>query len=61
VLPEDLGERVMIGDRGAHALGATLGTAVVAGNGRAGLLAHAVAVVAAAVCGDRVSELARSL
>lgn len=61
VLPEDLGERVMIGDTGAHALGATLGTAVVAGNGRAGLLAHAVAVVAAAVCGDRVSELARSL
>ncbi|MEU6068055.1 MULTISPECIES: hypothetical protein [Streptomyces] len=61
VLPEDLGERVMIGDTGAHALGATLGAAVVAGNGRVGLLAHAVAVVAAAVCGDRVSEPARSL
>lgn len=61
VLPEDLGERMMIGDAGAHALGATLGAAVVAGNGRAGLLAHAVAVVAAAVSGDRVSELARSL
>ncbi|MGJ5750542.1 hypothetical protein FB563_5159 [Streptomyces puniciscabiei] len=58
VLPDDLGERVMIGDTGAHALGAALGAAVVAGNGRAGLLAHAVAVVAAAVHGDRVSAWA---
>jgi hypothetical protein len=33
----------------------------VAGNGRAGLLAHAVAVVAAAVQGDRVTALAREL
>ncbi|MET9385092.1 hypothetical protein ABZY09_29470 [Streptomyces sp. NPDC002928] len=61
VLPDDLGERVMIGDAGAHALGAVLGAAVVAANGRAGLAAHAAAVVAAAVCGDRVSEAARSL
>lgn len=56
VLPDDLGERTMIGDAGAHALGAALGAAVVAGNGRAGLVAHV-----AAVCGDRVSELARTL
>ncbi|MGW4491933.1 hypothetical protein [Streptomyces sp. NPDC004376] len=61
VLPEDLGERAMIGDTGAHALGAALGTAVVAANGRAGLLAHAVAVVAATVYGDRVSDWARAL
>ncbi|WP_217242294.1 hypothetical protein [Streptomyces sp. AC555_RSS877] len=61
VLPDDLGERAMIGDTGAHALGAALGAAVVAGNGRAGLLAHAAAVVAAAVYGDRVSEVARSV
>ncbi len=59
VLPDDLGERAMIGDTGAHALGAALGAAVVAGNGRAGLVAHAAAVVAAAVYGDKVSELAR--
>ncbi|MEV7073386.1 hypothetical protein [Streptomyces sp. NPDC093990] len=58
VLPDDLGERVMIGDVGAHALGAALGTAVVAANGRVGLLVHAAAVVAAAVCGDQVSRAA---
>ncbi|EDY58589.2 conserved hypothetical protein [Streptomyces sviceus ATCC 29083] len=58
VLPDDLSERVMIGDVGAHALGAALGAAVVAGNGRAGLLVHAAAVVAAAVGGDQVSRVA---
>ncbi|WP_411151890.1 hypothetical protein [Streptomyces sp. A30] len=61
VLPDDLGERTMIGDTGAHALGAALGAAAVLGNGRAGLLAHAAAVVAAAVYGGRVSEVARSV
>ncbi|WP_229816035.1 hypothetical protein [Streptomyces lucensis] len=61
VLPDDLRERVMLGDAGAHALGAALGTAVVARNRGAGLLAHAVAVVAAAACGDRVTAWARSL
>ncbi|MFJ1975085.1 hypothetical protein ACIO93_41405 [Streptomyces sp. NPDC087903] len=59
VLPDDVGERVMIGDTGAHALGAALGAAVVAGNGRTGLLVHAVALTAAAVYGDRVSAAAR--
>ncbi|MEU6767559.1 hypothetical protein ABZ916_34275 [Streptomyces sp. NPDC046853] len=53
VLPEDVGERAMIGDAGAHALGAVLGAAVVAGNGRVGLVAHAGAVVGAAVWGER--------
>ncbi|MEV0122891.1 hypothetical protein AB0I16_15315 [Streptomyces sp. NPDC050703] len=56
VLPDDLGERAMIGDAGAHALGAAIGTAVAAGNGRAGLVAHAVALVAAAARGDRISR-----
>ncbi|MET9904038.1 hypothetical protein [Streptomyces sp. NPDC006446] len=61
VLADDLGERAMIGDTGAHALGATLGTAVVLGNGRAGLAAHAAALVAATVLGGKVSEAARTL
>ncbi|WP_432042817.1 hypothetical protein [Streptomyces cadmiisoli] len=60
VLPGDLRERVMIGDMGAHALGALLGAAVVAGNGRAGLVAHAAAVVAAAVHGDKVGGSAHA-
>ncbi|MFF8943785.1 hypothetical protein ACF1A5_16260 [Streptomyces sp. NPDC014864] len=59
VLPDDLGERVMIGDAGAHALGAAVGTAAVVCNGRPGLVAHAAAVVAVAVFGDKVSGLAR--
>ncbi|GAB1334827.1 hypothetical protein ACE1SV_14170 [Streptomyces sp. E-15] len=58
VLPDDLGERAMLGDTGAHALGAALGAAVVAGNRRAGLLAHAVALVVAARHGDRLSAWA---
>lgn len=61
VLPDDFGELTMLGDAGAHALGAALGAAVVASNGRAGLVAHAAAVVAAAVYGDKVSGLARSV
>lgn len=60
VVTEDLGERTMIGDSGAHALGAALGVAIVAGNGRTGLAAHAAALVAAAVYGDEVSRLAGS-
>ncbi|MDN0195866.1 hypothetical protein [Streptomyces sp. S.PNR 29] len=58
VLPDDLGERAMLGDTGAHALGAALGAAVVAGSGRAGLAAHAAALVTAAAYGEKVSEAA---
>ncbi|CAL9378546.1 hypothetical protein [Streptomyces sp. enrichment culture] len=60
VLGDDLGERTMLGDLGAHALGAALGVAVVAGNGRLGLALHAAAFTAAAVNGESVSRLARS-
>ncbi len=53
VLADDLGERTMIGDAGAHALGAGLGLAVAAGCGRAGMAVHAAALIGAAVVGDR--------
>lgn len=61
VVADDLGERAMLGDAGAHALGAALGTAVALGNGRAGLAAHAVALVAAAAFGAQVSAAAVAL
>ncbi|URM91884.1 hypothetical protein LUW75_20065 [Streptomyces sp. MRC013] len=60
VLRDDLGERTMLGDTGAHALGAALGAAVAAGAGRFGLALGAAAAVAAAVGGEGVSRLARS-
>ncbi|MEU4267315.1 hypothetical protein [Streptomyces sp. NPDC026092] len=60
VLVDDLGERTMLGDTGAHALGAAVGSAIAAGNGRFGLAVHAAGLVAAAVYGDQVSDLARS-
>ncbi|WP_438294578.1 hypothetical protein [Streptomyces sp. HUAS TT7] len=48
ILADDLGERTMIGDSGAHALGAALGVAIAGGNGRTGLAVHAAALLAAA-------------
>ncbi len=61
VAGDDLGERTMLGDAGAHALGAALGLAVVTANGRRGLAAHAAGLVAAAAAGDRVSRAAAAL
>ncbi|MFI5804281.1 hypothetical protein [Streptomyces sp. NPDC051561] len=58
VLEEDLGRRTMLGDTGAHALGAGIGAAIATGNGRTGLLLHSAALVAAAACGDRISRVA---
>ncbi|GGU56221.1 hypothetical protein [Streptomyces lavendofoliae] len=60
VAADDLGERTMLGDAGAHALGAVLGTAIAAAAGRAGLAAHAAGLVAVAAYGDTVSRLAGS-
>ncbi|MGW2172278.1 hypothetical protein ACWC1C_17310 [Streptomyces sp. NPDC001705] len=61
VLPDDVAERTMLGDTGAHALGAALGVAVVAAGGRATVAAHAVALVAAAVGGELAAGPRRSL
>ncbi|WP_329180206.1 hypothetical protein [Streptomyces sp. NBC_01477] len=55
VLRDDVSERTMLGDAGAHALGAALGAAVAVANGRTGLLLHATALVAMAAAGDRIS------
>jgi hypothetical protein len=55
VLPDDLGERIMLGDCGANAVGALLGLrlASIPGRGaRAGLLA---AVVALTLASEKVS------
>jgi UDP-N-acetylmuramyl pentapeptide phosphotransferase/UDP-N-acetylglucosamine-1-phosphate transferase len=55
LLPEDLGERAMLGDAGANALGAMLGAAAARGlsrPARAGLLAG---IVALTVASERVS------
>ncbi|MEN8653156.1 hypothetical protein ABCR94_21805 [Streptomyces sp. 21So2-11] len=53
VAVDDVEQRTMLGDTGAHALGAALGVAVAAGRGRTGLVVHAAALIAAAAHGDR--------
>ncbi|GAA2808278.1 hypothetical protein [Streptomyces showdoensis] len=52
VLGDDLAEETLLGGTGAHALGAAVGAAVAAGNGRFGLAVHAAGLVAAAVYGE---------
>ncbi|MGV9328814.1 hypothetical protein [Streptosporangium sandarakinum] len=55
LLPEDLGERAMLGDAGANALGALLGLAAAATLGRPGRLAALGTVAALTAASEKVS------
>ncbi|MEJ2577641.1 MAG: hypothetical protein P8Z68_00925 [Kineosporiaceae bacterium] len=55
LLPHDLGEEGMLGDTGANAAGAVLGTAFVAGAGRRSRLAALAGVVALTLASERWS------
>ncbi|MER5644259.1 hypothetical protein [Streptosporangium sp. NPDC002524] len=55
LLPEDLGERAMLGDAGANALGALLGLAAAVTLGRPGRLAVLGTVVALTAASEKVS------
>jgi UDP-GlcNAc:undecaprenyl-phosphate/decaprenyl-phosphate GlcNAc-1-phosphate transferase len=54
-LPDDLAERTMLGDAGANALGALLGLAMVAREGRRARLLHLAVLVALTAASERVS------
>ncbi len=54
-LRDDLDERVMLGDAGANAIGALLGLAMVAREGRRARLAHLAAVSALTLASEKVS------
>jgi len=55
LLPEDLGERVMLGDAGANALGALLGLAMVARTGPMGRAALLAGIAGLTAASERVS------
>ncbi|MEZ0071222.1 hypothetical protein [Planotetraspora sp. GP83] len=55
LLPEDLGERAMLGDAGANALGALLGLAATVKLGRPGRLALLGTVVALTAASEKIS------
>ena len=55
LLPEDLGERAMLGDAGANALGALVGLAAATRLGRTGRLAALGTVVALTAASEKIS------
>ncbi|MGK5682320.1 hypothetical protein [Actinoplanes sp. URMC 104] len=55
LLPDDLGEEIMLGDSGANALGALLGVALVARSGPAGRLAALTVLGALTAASEKVS------
>ncbi|MGQ0464674.1 MAG: hypothetical protein ACT4QG_05060 [Sporichthyaceae bacterium] len=55
LLDTDLRERTMLGDTGSNALGAALGTAVLACHGRLGRAAHLAALCALTLASERIS------
>ncbi|HSA51654.1 MAG TPA: hypothetical protein VLH10_16285 [Yinghuangia sp.] len=55
LMPEDLGEKAMLGDAGANALGAALGVAAVAGASRRGLVVRAAVLAALTLASEKVS------
>jgi UDP-N-acetylmuramyl pentapeptide phosphotransferase/UDP-N-acetylglucosamine-1-phosphate transferase len=55
LLPEDLGEEIMLGDAGANAMGALLGVALTARSGTAGRLVALAALAALTAASEKVS------
>ncbi|NHC47073.1 hypothetical protein G9H72_17635 [Motilibacter sp. K478] len=55
MLPPDLGERSMLGDAGANALGAALGVCAAAGSSRRGLAVRLTLLAALTLASERVS------
>jgi hypothetical protein len=55
LLPVDLREEAMLGDAGANALGAALGTAVLLRYGTRGRLAHLIGIAALTAASEKVS------
>jgi hypothetical protein len=55
LLPEDLGEEIMVGDAGANAMGALLGVALASRTGIGGRFAAFAALAAVTAASEKVS------